>query len=414
MEITPTTLDTHLELKLNGRMDAAWTDSVANALAAGMRSGHHSIALNMAGVAYISSAGIRTLVIYSKQLRNIQGRLWVAEASPLVRKVLELAGLDSLLHEHPVETPQGDAKGAPTSRVTLSQPGASAEVFSLAPDASLRLHCPGNPAPWLEGKGQADSCSAVDFPSHVMGLGLGALNEGDASEGIRLGEFLATAGAAICQPADGTNKPDYMLQQGSLTPTMKVAYGILGHGDFSHLVRFDKGASGAGLPLSTLAAGCLDTVGSDAVGIVMVAETASLIGASLQKSPIERHEPDPGGGIFRFPAIRDWLTFTAEAAFANSTTMVVGFAARRSRSASIGLLRPLLRSGELHGHFHAAAFPYHPLRKGRVELAQTIHPMFEGGHVLGLFHLLNDWRETTGAGESRFLRGACWCSRLIL
>jgi hypothetical protein len=34
--------------------------------------------------------------------------------------------------------------------------------------------------------------------------------------------------------------------------------------------------------------------------------------------------------------------------------------------------------------------------------------------VLGLLHLVNDWREASGAGESLFLRGACWCSPLVL
>jgi hypothetical protein len=72
----------------------------------------------------------------------------------------------------------------------------------------------------------------------------------------------------------------------------------------------------------------------------------------------------------------------------------------------------LVRSGEFYGHFHAAAFPYRPLRKGKVDLVHTVQPLFESEQVLGLLHLLNDWRELSGAGESRFLRGACWCAPL--
>jgi hypothetical protein len=73
-----------------------------------------------------------------------------------------------------------------------------------------------------------------------------------------------------------------------------------------------------------------------------------------------------------------------------------------------------LPSGELHGHFHAAAFPYRPLRKGKVNFNEAIQPLFESESVLGLLHLLNDWREVNGAGESRFLRGACWCAPLAV
>ena len=156
-----------------------------------------------------------------------------------------------------------------------------------------------------------------------------------------------------------------------------------------------------------------EAVHSEAVGLVMVAETAALIGASLQQTPASQN-PTLGEArnIFAFPDVRDWLSFTAEAAFANTTSLIVGFAASAAREAGLRLLKPLVRSGGLYGHFHAAAFPYHPLRKGRVELAATVQPLFEGEQVLGLLHLLNDWRTASGAGESRFLRGACWCAPL--
>ena len=72
-----------------------------------------------------------------------------------------------------------------------------------------------------------------------------------------------------------------MVLQGALMPTLKVAYGMLGHGGFRRLLRFDKGPEQASLPLSTVVKACLDAVRSDATGLVMLAETASLIGASL-------------------------------------------------------------------------------------------------------------------------------------
>jgi hypothetical protein len=141
----------------------------------------------------------------------------------------------------------------------------------------------------------------------------------------------------------------------------------------------------------------------------MVAETAALIGAALQKTP-GRPAADQARSIFAFPDVRDWLSFTAEPALTNTTSLIVGLAASAARGASLRLLKPLVRSGDLHGHFHAAAFPYRPLRKGRIELAATVGPLFESEQVLGLLHLLNDWRPASGAGESRFLRGACWCA----
>ncbi len=410
MEITRTVAAEHVEIKLKGRLDAIWSDHVGRALADCIRAGQHSLTLDMAEVSYISSAGIGVLVMYAKQLKAIHGRLAVVNASESVRTVFRLTGLNTFLQldAGPILAPQPVAEKASTPFV-LSQPGTTAELYDLDSDATLQVDWPGDPAAWLAGDGSPAFCSPVEFPVQALGLGLGILGTGEASAGEHLGEFLAAAGAAVCQPADGTHKPDYMLLQGSLTPTVQVAYGMVARGGFGRLLRFDKGPEQASVPLSVVVQACLEAAGSDAVGLVMVAETAALVGAALQKAP-GRPRADQTRSIFAFPDVRDWLSFTAEAALANTTSLIVGVAATAQRSAGMPLLKPLVRSGELHGHFHAAAFPYRPLRKGRIEPADTVRTLFESERVLDLLHLLNDWRPASGAGESRLLRGACWCA----
>ncbi|HWI57943.1 MAG TPA: STAS domain-containing protein, partial [Bacillota bacterium] len=147
MEITRTVGAEQVELKLKGRMDATWSDHVARALAECMRSGQHNLVVDMAQVDYISSAGLRVLVLYARQLKAIQGRLGVVHASSIVRKVLELAGLDALLLA-PAGPPAPSAPaivGAP-GRVALAELGATAEVFELDPEATLRVQSPGDAA----------------------------------------------------------------------------------------------------------------------------------------------------------------------------------------------------------------------------------------------------------------------------
>ena len=376
MEITRTAGAEHFELKLKGRLDAIWSDHVARALDECVRAGQHALALDMAEVDYISSAGIRILVMQARQLKTIHGRLVVIHASENVRSVLRLAGLGMLLHDAtgPVAAAPVPAAEQSSGQFLLSQPGTTAEVYELDLKATLQVDWPGDPAAWLAGHTPPEASTLVEFPVQVMGLGLGALGSSEASDGARLGEFLAAAGAVICQPADGSHKPDYMLVQGALMPTVKVAYGLVGRGGFGRLLRFDKGPEQASVPLSAVVKACLEAVHSEAVGLVMVAETAALIGASLQQTP-GNQPPGPVGSLFAFPGVRDWLSFTAEAAFANTTSLIVGVAASAASGAGLRLLRPLLHSGKLYGHFHAAAFPYRPLRKGRIELAATVQAL---------------------------------------
>jgi anti-anti-sigma factor len=411
MQITRTARAGQFEIKLKGRMDATWSDHVARALAECVHSGQHLIAVDMAEVDYISSAGIRILLLYTRQLGAIQGHLTVINASSMVRKVLELAGLDNLLLAQTGPAAPSLPTAEPSvAKVSLAEPGASAEAYELDPEGTLRVQWVGDSAAWFAGGSQPEACAALEFPANVIGLGLGALGSSETSRTHPFGEFLACAGAAVCQPADGSHKPDYLLLQGALTPTVKVAYGILGCGDFRRLLRFDKGPQQPSLPLSTVVRACLDVLGAEAAGLVMVAETASLIGASVQQTPSGHPTASEAPDLFALPGIRDWLSFTSEAAFVKSTCLVVGFGATTGAGPSLRLLKPLLRSGDLYGHFHAAAFPYRPLRKGKADLAHLIQPLFESEQVLGVLHLLNDWRELSGAGESRFLRGACWCA----
>src|SRR5262249_22495997 len=123
------------------------------------------------------------------------------------------------------------------------------------------------------------------------------------------------------------------------------------------------------------------------------------IGAALRKAPVTPL-------MFDHPGIRQWITFTAEPAFSGSLCLVVGVASRNGDFKS--MLRPMSKRSSISGHFHAAAFPYQPLKKGRIDLGAAVNALFERESVQGLLHLLNDEREASGSGESEFVRGALW------
>jgi len=112
--------------------------------------------------------------------------------------------------------------------------------------------------------------------------------------------------------------------------------------------------------------------------------------------------------LFTHPHVREWVSFTPERAYPRGLALVVGVAARGAQPALSPLLRPLRGSAGAAGHFHAAAFSYRPLQKGAVELAPTVATLFEAETLQGVLHLLTDDRDRAGAGQSEFVRGACW------
>jgi hypothetical protein len=52
------------------------------------------------------------------------------------------------------------------------------------------------------------------------------------------------------------------------------------------------------------------------------------------------------------------------------------------------------------------------VQKGEIDLKKTITSLFETQALQGLLHLLSDDRAIAGAGQSEFVRGACWLAPL--
>jgi len=396
-------------MSLEGRLDGAWSEHVGAALTRVIEEGWRDIALDLAGVSFLSSAGIRVLVIHFKQLTRISGALRIVRPSPEVRTILDMAGLGMMIDRNAETTPRpapspGQGKEPPQPR-RFDFRGVACEAHPLSPGSTLSVKViSANP----QGTGER-----IAFPAGSFGLGLGAIGADDADCHDRYGEAIALGGAILVQPADGRQTTDYVISQGTLVPEMRLRSGFAASGDFPELIRFDARdarESGGAVPLSTLAALALERSRQQAAGFVMIAETEALVGASLLVQPTAAGNVD-----FAFPEVRNQLRFTAEPAWRHTLCLVAGFVAPAGDTAGMAALAPLLRPvmpGEKEGmqaHIHAAAFPYRPLPKGMIDLPPILRTVMEEESALGLLHLLHDWRPG-GIGESRFRRGALWAA----
>ena len=104
------------------------------------------------------------------------------------------------------------------------------------------------------------------------------------------------------------------------------------------------------------------------------------------------------------------MSFTTERAHERQVALIVGFAEKSPPPESLPFLRQIGPGTSAKGHFHAAVFPYRPLPKGRVDLAETVASLLNTGTASSVLHLLADDREFEGLGETDFMRGACWFS----
>jgi anti-anti-sigma factor len=405
MEIVTQQLGDALEVKVRGRLDNYWTEHLRGNLEEVIRGGAHGIRLNLSEISFLSSAGVGLLVKFHAQLKGIGGSFIVTSPSERVKQVLDLCHLSTILlaQTTPAEPPAPKAE----VRCVLSLAG-SFEVMECSPGKALIYQRIGDPG-LLKGChfGPAD-CQTIAFPAATFGFGLGAFGNGFEDAQTRFGEFLAVGGSAAYLPTDGTNVPDFMVSSGKLVPEMNILYGLRCEGGFTHLMRFETASAEGPISLAELVRIALEISGAPVAGMVMVVESAGLVGAALRRSPAAA--TGVADAPFKYPEVRSWLSFSTERLYSRSLALISGVGASAECAPLAPLLRPLGTEAWPMGHFHAAAFSYRPLRKGSIDLKTTVTTLFETETLQGVLHLLNDDREAAGPQQSEFVRGACWVS----
>lgn len=392
-----------LILDLSGRLDAHWAETLDVELAGHIRGGARHLRLRMTHILFLSSAGIRILVKYFKEMARLNGTLQIREPSDAVRSVLELSGLGGLLAQEVEVSPEKEPARDPGQRREAGP--LSLTVYSNPDGSPLLVRALGNPERLPETNYRAADMHTLEIKKNCMAIGLGALGDGFEDCKTRFGEFLAVGGAAICLPADGSGAPDYLLAAGGYQPQIQTLYSMAAEGEFSHFMHYECREEVPSVPLSVILRHGADILGARTVAMVMIGETSGLIGASLKRPPVAAESAPP---LFAFPEIRSWLSFTPERVHAQSLALVVGFATCVPAPGEAPFLRPLGAEPEWLGHFHAAVFTYRALPKGMLNLPEMLSGVFESGRVQGLYHLLWDGRPISGVGESEFVRGAIW------
>ena len=155
-----------------------------------------------------------------------------------------------------------------------------------------------------------------------------------------------------------------MLSAGSFIPELNVLYGLACDGQFASLARFEAAKDTRGIKLSDAVATCLEIAGADAAAVVMVAEAAGLVGAALRRSPA-RDQAMAAAAPFAHPEIRNWISFTAEPAYAGSVCLLAGIAARAPNATLDPMLRALGKSHSPPDIFTQPRFTTGRFKKGK-------------------------------------------------
>lgn len=88
-------------LGVNGRLDAITTPTFTQAIQEQLTAGCNQLVADLKKVDYLSSAGVKALVIGAQQTRRQGGDFRIANARSHVKYLLHLAGVDSVVRMYP-------------------------------------------------------------------------------------------------------------------------------------------------------------------------------------------------------------------------------------------------------------------------------------------------------------------------
>lgn len=217
-----------IHIRLSGRLDAAGSADF-DAKVLGLAAGALSLVLDFAGVDYISSAGLRSLIKLEKALRPRGGGIVLCGLTPFVHKVLENAGLLPLFRlakdYDSACTAAACAASALEGERTVE---AGDKRFTIRPLSTGKSFLD----LWGLCQGQASGMAGAVSPQDLtqatlselgLALGLGGFGPDRGQALASLGPFFAGFNVAGVLPRGSPTAPDFFLTEDPREMTAYVA-----------------------------------------------------------------------------------------------------------------------------------------------------------------------------------------------
>ncbi len=96
MELTHEPRDAGTLVRLTGDLDASASPSTQQALEALVTAGHARLAIDCRGLRFLSSAGLRVLLLLAKRVSSVGGRIVLFGLNARVADVFEISGFDTI------------------------------------------------------------------------------------------------------------------------------------------------------------------------------------------------------------------------------------------------------------------------------------------------------------------------------
>lgn len=101
MEITQNSVNGRLVVSLGGQIDSTAAAEFEEQIVALIASGNNNLVVDFANVKFVSSAGLRVLLLAAKKVKPYGGKIILCNLSDDVKEVFEISGFSSLFSIYP-------------------------------------------------------------------------------------------------------------------------------------------------------------------------------------------------------------------------------------------------------------------------------------------------------------------------
>ena len=323
-------------LRLQGRLDAHGADLAEPAFQA--IDYKSAVVVDLGGVPYLSSAGIRLFVALQKNLQSQGGKLVLAEVLPYCRDVLKISGLDQFFTIEETVTRAFLELGERTAAFSRA---AGRFVYHHGVEQPGSIEVLGHIGNVLASRITPDLMVGKKFSAKEYSIGLGALGPSDDDVLPLLGEMITIGGTMVWLPTDGNDTPDFLVpRQDSDSVLIRTGFNVSLAGEFNEYVEFEA-ASEKGATLAEIYETLMSLARErrpefrGAIGLAMRAEVGELYGCGVVKSPIAENAPANGKLITDPENYETWFEYDKTPRLRDVSALICGIGVDLSADLSV-------------------------------------------------------------------------------
>ncbi|MGE5397676.1 MAG: STAS domain-containing protein [Chitinophagales bacterium] len=403
-----------LILTLRGRLDAFQSEELKKLINSTLSEQDICVALDMTGVDYISSAGLRVCLILLKTAKSRGGIVALAGMQPYCLSVLEMAGMALAFPRFESSTRAvsycqqvAREKGYLNNWDSLEHLDSNCGSFIVVPGSGGRgaVEVMGDVKNVLYSRVSVAHLSSKKFAETEYSIGLGGLGDRLDDYFTIMGEMMTIGGTMVWLPTDGHDTPDFLIPRTDTgMVTVRTGFNVSLSGGFNELMMFTSSEPG-GTTITGLYRALFDLAKKrrpdfhGVLGLAMRAEMGAVFGSGIKRSPIVDYSP-PNGEMVTSPVnSEEWFDFDDVPRHSGITGLLCGLGADLTMDLAyydqeqlncVFYLNPANTGGKDQMlHNHVVVFEKMPFPEKAANLEEQIKKVVEKGDFVDMRHLLD-------------------------